>query len=134
MGIIGEFRQFAIRGNVLDMAVGIVIGMAFGRIVSSFVADIVTPPLGLLVGGVDFSNLVLVLKPATESAEAVTLTYGVFFQAVFDFLIIALAVFMVVRAVNRLNRREEEKPVPPPAPSREEELLAEIRDLLRSRP
>lgn len=133
MGMISEFRKFAMRGNVLDMAVGIVIGVAFGRIVSSFVADVVTPPLGLLLGGVDFSDLAVVLKPATETVEAVTLGYGVFLQAVFDFLIVAAAVFLVVRAVNRLGRREEEKPAPPPAPSREEELLAEIRDLLQSR-
>jgi len=133
MGIIGEFKRFALRGNVLDMAVGIVIGVAFGRIVSSFVADVVTPPLGLLVGGVDFSKLALVLKPATEAAAAVTIGYGVFLQAVFDFVIVAFAIFLVVRAINRLTRRQEEKPAAPPPPSPEQALLTEIRDLLKNR-
>lgn len=133
MGMMGEFKKFAMRGNVLDMAVGIVIGVSFGRIVSSFVADIITPPIGLLVGGVDFSKLALVLKPATETGAAVTITYGVFLQAVFDFIVIAFAVFLVVRGINRFASRKEDAPAAPPPPSQEQLLLTEIRDLLKGR-
>ena len=134
MGMMSEFKDFAMRGNVVDMAVGIVIGGAFGKIVSSFVADVLMPPIGLLLGNVDFSDLAVTLKAAAEGAEAVTLRYGVFIQTVIDFVIIAFAIFMVVKAMNSLKKKEEEAPPPaPPEPSKEEVLLTEIRDALRSR-
>ncbi len=132
MGIIKEFKEFAVKGNVVDMAVGIIIGVAFGKIVSSFVADVLMPPIGLLIGGVDFSNLVVTLKAAEEGIEAVTLRYGLFLQAVFDFIIVAFAVFMAVKALNNLRKKEAETPAAPPAPSAQEQLLMEIRDLLKS--
>ncbi|HDP89447.1 MAG TPA: large-conductance mechanosensitive channel protein MscL [Thioalkalivibrio sp.] len=131
MSVLKEFREFAVKGNVVDMAVGIIIGVAFGKIVSSFVADVVMPPLGLLVGGVDFSDLAVTLKAAEEGAEAVTLKYGVFIQSVFDFIIVAFAVFIAVKAINSMKRKEEAAPAAPPPPSKEEALLAEIRDLLK---
>jgi large conductance mechanosensitive channel len=133
MGMISEFKQFAMRGNVVDMAVGIVIGGAFGKIVSSFVADVITPPIGILLGGVDFSGLVLTLKGTVGDTAAVTLNYGKFLQTFFDFLIIAFAIFMVIKVMNTLKKKEEAAPVPPPGPSREEQLLAEIRDLLKAK-
>lgn len=131
MGMLQEFKAFAVRGNVVDMAVGIIIGVAFGKIVSSFVADVVMPPLGLLIGGVDFTDLAITLKAAEEGVAAVTLNYGVFIQTVFDFVIVAFAVFIAVKVINSLKKKEEAKPAAPPAPSKEEELLAEIRDLLK---
>ncbi len=133
MSLINEFKAFAIRGNVIDMAVGIIIGAAFGKIVSSFVGDVIMPPLGLLIGGVDFSNLQIVLKEAVGDTPAVTIGYGRFIQTVVDFTIIAFAVFMGIKAVNRLKRKEAEAPEAPPAPSAEEVLLTEIRDLLKDR-
>ena len=133
MGMISEFKQFAMKGNVVDMAVGIIIGAAFGKIVSSFVGDVIMPPLGLLIGGVDFTDLVITLKAATEDAAAVTLSYGKFIQTVFDFVIVAFAIFIAIKAMNKLKRTEEEKPAAPPAPSNEEVLLAEIRDLLKQK-
>lgn len=132
MSFVKEFKEFAMRGNVVDLAVGIVIGAAFGKIVSSLVGDVIMPPLGLLIGGVDFSNLAITLKAAAEGAPAVALRYGVFVQAIFDFTIVAFAIFVVVKAINRLKRTKEEAPAPPPAPPRQEILLAEIRDLLKS--
>jgi large conductance mechanosensitive channel len=131
MKFLADFRSFAMRGNVLDMAVGIIIGAAFGKIVSAFVAQIVMPPLGLLIGGVDFADLAITLKAATETAPAVTLGYGEFIQTVVDFLIIALAIFLAISAMARLKKKEEAKPEAPPEPSAEEKLLTEIRDLLR---
>lgn len=131
MSLINEFKAFAVRGNVVDMAVGIVIGAAFGKIVSSFVDGVIMPPLGLLIGGVDFSDLALVLKEATGDAPAVLLRYGSFIQTVVDFLIIAFAIFMAIKAINHLKRKEAEAPSAPPAPSKEELLLTEIRDLLK---
>lgn len=131
MSLINEFKAFAVRGNVVDMAVGIVIGAAFGKIVSSFVDGVIMPPLGLLIGGVDFSDLAIVLKDAVGDAPAVLLRYGSFIQTVVDFLIIAFAIFMVIKAINHLKRKEAEAPSAPPAPSKEELLLTEIRDLLR---
>jgi large conductance mechanosensitive channel len=128
-----EFKDFAMRGNVVDMAVGIVMGGAFGKIVSSFVADVLMPPIGILLGGVDFSDLVITLKSATDGAEAVTLRYGTFIQTVVDFLIIAFAIFLVVKAMNTVIKKKDEAPPPPPAPSKEEQLLTEIRDALRAR-
>lgn len=133
MSMIQEFKKFAMRGNVVDMAVGIVIGVAFGKIVSSFVADVVMPPIGLIIGGVDFSNLAITLKEATGDAAAVTISYGKFIQTVFDFLIVAFAVFMVVKGMNSLKKKEEEAPAKPPEPSKEEALLAEIRDILKQK-
>jgi large conductance mechanosensitive channel len=133
MGMIKEFKEFAVRGNVMDMAVGIVIGVAFGAIVSSLVADIVMPPVGVLLGGVNFESLSITLQEASGEVPAVTLNYGRFVQTVLDFVIIAFAIFMVVRGMNSLKRKREEVPPSPPAPSGEEVLLAEIRDLLKSR-
>ena len=131
MGMIQEFKAFAVRGNVVDMAVGIIIGAAFGKIVSSAVADIVTPPLGLLIGGVDFSDLAFTLRDAVGTAPAVVLSYGRFIQAAFDFAIVAFAVFLLVKGVNHLKRTEAAAPSAPPTPSKEEVLLTEIRDLLK---
>jgi large conductance mechanosensitive channel len=131
MGMMKEFREFAMRGNVVDMAVGIVIGGAFGKIVTSFVNDVLMPPIGMAIGGVDFSDLALTLKEAAGEAEAVTLNYGAFIQTVLDFVIIAFAIFMVIKAMNNLKKKEEAAPPPPPKPSAEETLLTEIRDLLK---
>jgi len=144
MGLLQEFKAFAMRGNVIDMAVGIVIGGAFGKIVSSFVADVIMPPLGLLLGKVNFTDLAITLKDAVPAViengqevkpavAAVTLNYGTFIQTTVDFLIIAFAIFMVVKAMNTLKRKAEEAPKPPPAPSKEEVLLTEIRDLLKNK-
>jgi large conductance mechanosensitive channel len=133
MSMMSEFKSFAMRGNVVDMAVGIVIGGAFGKIVSSFVADVLMPPIGLLLGNVDFSDLAVTLQAASEGVEAVTVRYGVFIQTVVDFVIIAFAIFMVVKAMNSVMKKEEEAPPPPPKPSKEEELLTEIRDALRAK-
>lgn len=133
MGMLTEFKQFAMRGNVVDLAVGVVIGTAFGKIVSSLVGDVVMPVVGVLVGGVDFSDLALTLRAAQGELPAVTLAYGKFVQSIVDFLIIAWAIFVVVKLINRFKR---EQPAPPPAapePSAEEKLLTEIRDLLKSR-
>lgn len=131
MGMMSEFKDFAIRGNVVDMAVGIVIGGAFGKIVSSFVADVLMPPIGMMMGGVNFADLSIVIQAATAEAEAVTINYGAFTQTVVDFIIIAFAIFMVVRAMNNMKKQEEEAPAAPPAPSAEVELLTEIRDSLK---
>lgn len=133
MSMMKEFREFAMRGNVVDMAVGIVIGAAFGKIVSSFVNDVLMPPLGLALGGVDFSDLVVTMKQASGEVAAVTLNYGSFIQSVVDFAIIAFAIFMMVKVMNALQKKEEAKPAAPPAPSAEETLLTEIRDLLKNR-
>ena len=131
MSMMSEFKDFAMRGNVVDMAVGIIIGAAFGKIVSSFVADVVMPPIGVLVGGVDFTNLAVTIQDATAEAEAVTIKYGAFIQTVFDFLIVAFAIFMAIKFMNSLKKKEEEAPAAPPEPSAEEKLLTEIRDLLK---
>jgi large conductance mechanosensitive channel len=132
MKLADEFKAFTMKGNVVDMAVGIIIGAAFGKIVSSMVGDIIMPPLGLLIGGVNFTDLKLVLKAAVDATHpAVTWNYGNFLQAAFDFLIIALAVFMVIKAINAAKRKEEAAPPAPPVPTKEETLLTEIRDLLK---
>jgi large conductance mechanosensitive channel len=123
-----EFKKFAMRGNVVDMAVGIIIGAAFGKIVSSFVADVIMPPIGLLMGGVDFSNLMITLKEATADTEVVAIKYGMFVNTIIDFLIVAIAIFAVVQMMNRMQRKEEAKPAPPPP---EVQLLTEIRDALK---
>lgn len=131
MGMMKEFKAFALRGNVMDMAVGIVIGAAFGAIVASFVADVIMPPIGLLLGGVDFSTLGVTLQDATAETDAVVLRYGAFIQTAVNFLIIALAVFVAVKGINSMKKKEEAAPAAPPAPTNEEKLLSEIRDLLK---
>ncbi len=135
-----EFKAFAMRGNVMDMAIGIILGAAFGKIVSSFVGDVLMPPLGLLLGGLDFTNLFIPLSPggyeslaAAKAAGAPTLNYGMFVQTVVDFVIVAFAIFLVVKAMNAAKRQEEAKPAAPPEPSAQEKLLGEIRDLLKAR-
>ena len=138
MGLIKEFKEFAMRGNVLDMAVGIVIGGAFGKIVSSFVGDILMPPIGVLMGGVNFSDLKVVFKQAVMDGEnvvtpEVALRYGNFIQVIFDFLIIAFAIFMLLKAVNKFNKKKEEAPAAPEAPPADVQLLTEIRDLLQKK-
>ena len=133
MSMMSEFKSFAVKGNVMDMAVGIIMGGAFGKIVASFVNDVLMPPIGMMLGGVDFTSLALTLKKATPDAEAVMLKYGAFVQTVVDFLIIAFAIFMMVRWMNRLKKKEEAAPAAPPKPSNEEVLLTEIRDLLRNK-
>jgi len=138
-----EFKDFAVKGNVLDMAVGIIIGAAFGTVVKSLVSDVVMPPIGMLLGGVDFSNLFATVQEgsvagpyetlaAAQEAGAVTINYGVFANEIITFLIVAFAVFMMVRSFNKLKKAEEEAPAAPPAPSAEENLLGEIRDLLKA--
>lgn len=147
MGFVKEFRDFAVKGNVLDMAVGIIIGGAFGKIVSSFVSDVVMPPIGVLLGGVDFKDLKIVIKDAqpaimdgateiTAATNEVALNYGAFINTIIDFTIIAFAVFMMVKAVNYAKKKDKEEPVAPaepPKPSNEEVLLSEIRDLLKNK-
>jgi large conductance mechanosensitive channel len=135
-----EFKEFAMRGNVIDLAVGVIIGGAFGKIVASLVADVIMPPIGLLVGGVTFTDLKLVMKPAEMvdgvQKAAVTLNYGNFLQVTFDFIIVAFAIFMFIKLINKLNRKKEEAPAAPPAPpapTNEEVLLTEIRDLLKTK-
>ncbi len=132
MAFFQEFKKFAMRGNVVDMAVGIIIGAAFGKIVSSLVSDIIMPPIGLLVGGIDFSNLSLVIKDAQEGVDAVTIKYGVFINTLIDFIIVAFAIFLLIKGLNSLKKKEEAKPTSPPKPSDEVILLGEIRDLLKS--
>jgi large conductance mechanosensitive channel len=131
MFFIQEFKKFVMRGNVIDLAVGVVIGGAFGKIVNSLVADIITPPLGLIIGGVDFSNLTINLNSPIGDLKPVTINYGKFLQASFDFLIIAFALFLLIRTINRLQKKEEEKPAPPPEIPADVKLLTEIRDLLK---
>ncbi|MBK7825556.1 large-conductance mechanosensitive channel protein MscL [Nannocystis sp.] len=130
MSFMSEFKAFAVRGNVVDLAVGVIIGGAFGKIVASFVADVVMPPIGLAIGGVDFSKLQLVLQQSSDPAKIVAIRYGMFLQATLDFIIVALVIFMMVKLVNR-TRRQHEVAAPPPAPNPQEVLLTEIRDLLR---
>ncbi|QXO57639.1 large-conductance mechanosensitive channel protein MscL [Morganella morganii] len=117
MSFIKEFREFAMRGNVVDMAVGIIIGAAFGKIVSSLVADVIMPPLGLLIGGIDFKQFAVVLREASGDVPAVVLNYGVFLQTVFDFVIVAFAIFIAIKMLNKLRREQAEAPAEPPAPS-----------------
>lgn len=131
MKIFDEFKAFAIKGNMIDMAVGIIVGAAFGKVVSSLVSDIIMPPIGLLLGGVNFTDLKLVMKAATDAAPAVTWNYGSFIQVVIDFLIVAWAIFIVIKAINALKKKEEATPAAPPAPTKDQALLTEIRDLLK---
>lgn len=126
-----EFKKFAMRGNVVDLAVGIIIGGAFGKIVSSLVNDIIMPPLGMLLKGVDFKAMAYVMREATEDAEAVTLNYGMFMQNIVDFVIVAFAIFLLIRGINKLNARKEAAPPAPAPPPADVQLLTEIRDLLK---
>jgi large conductance mechanosensitive channel len=131
MKLVDEFKTFAMKGNVVDMAVGIIVGAAFGKIVSSMVSDILMPPLGLLIGGVNFTDLKVILKAATDATPAVTWNYGNFLQACFDFIIVAFAVFLAIKAINAAKKKEENKSSAPATPPMEELLLKEIRDLLK---
>ncbi len=131
MGMMQEFKDFAMKGNVVDMAVGVVVGGAFGKIVTSFTNDVLMPPIGLLPGGVDFSSLKIDLQEASETAEAVSINYGTFINTTLDFIIIAFAIFLVVKAMNAAQREEEEAPAEPPAPPEDITLLREIRDSLQ---
>jgi large conductance mechanosensitive channel len=131
MSMMQEFKQFAIKGNVVDMAVGVIIGGAFGKIVSSFVTDVIMPPIGVLIGGVDFSKLSFVLLDATATAPSVVISYGKFIQTVIDFTIIAAVIFLVIKGINSMKRKEEAAPSIPAAPPAQEVLLTEIRDLLK---
>ncbi|MEM8937326.1 MAG: large-conductance mechanosensitive channel protein MscL [Pseudomonadota bacterium] len=133
MGMVKEFQEFAVKGNVVDMAVGIIIGGAFGTIVKSLVNDVIMPPIGLAMGGIDFSDITIPLKAATEDAEAVSINIGLFINNVISFLIVAWAVFMLVKAINSLKKKEEEAPAAPAEPPRQEVLLEEIRDALKTR-
>jgi large conductance mechanosensitive channel len=133
MSLLGEFKAFAVRGNVVDMAVGIIMGAAFGKIVSSLVNDLIMPAVGVVVGGVNFNELAITLKEAVDEAPAVTLKYGQFIQTIVDFTIVAAAIFVAVKVINELQRKQAETPEPAPGPTREEQLLAEIRDLLKER-
>ena len=131
MKMLNEFKKFALKGNAVDMAVGIIIGAAFGKIVSSLVGDIIMPPIGVLLGGVDFSSISIPLRSATETAPAVTISIGKFINTFIDFLIVAFAIFMAVKAMNSLKKKEEEKPDAPAEPPADVKLLTEIRDLLK---
>lgn len=128
MSMLKEFRDFAMRGNVVDLAVGVIIGTAFGKIVSSLVADIIMPPLGVLIGGIDFKQFSLTLREASGDVPAVVMNYGSFIQSIFDFVIVAFAIFMAIKVINKLYKKRE---TPPTGPSKEEVLLGEIRDLLK---
>jgi large conductance mechanosensitive channel len=131
MSMLTEFKEFAMKGNVVDLAVGVIIGGAFGKIVSSFVEDVIMPPIGIILGGVDFKSLALVLKAAEGKAAAVMINYGKFIQTLVDFIIIAFVIFVVIKAMNSLKRKEVA--APPPGPTKQEVLLTEIRDTLRAR-
>ena len=133
MSMLSEFKKFALRGNVVDLAIGVVIGGAFGAVVSSLVGDVVMPAVGIATSGVDFSKVALVLREASADGKtpAVLLSYGKFLQTVINFFIVALVIFLVVKAMNALQKKEDAAPAAPPAPSNEEKLLTEIRDLLK---
>lgn len=134
MGLIQDFKAFIMKGNIIDLAVAVIIGAAFGKIVSSFVDDILMPPIGLLLGGVDFTDIMITLKEGATEEESVFIRIGAFIQNVIDFLIIAFSVFMVIKAYQQTQKKEEEKPAAPPVPTEEAKLLAEIRDLMKERP
>ncbi|MFA5984110.1 MAG: large-conductance mechanosensitive channel protein MscL [Methylococcaceae bacterium] len=133
MSILQEFKEFAIKGNAIDMAVGIIVGAAFGKVISSLVADVFMPPIGVLIGGVDFTKLAITIQEAVDKDPAVTLNYGNFIQSVVDFTIIAFVIFMLIKVINGLKKQEAEAPSPTPEPSKEELLLTEIRDLLKAK-
>jgi len=133
MSMLSEFKEFAIKGNVIDMAVGIIVGAAFGKIVSSFVKDIIMPPIGVAMGGVDFTDLSFVIQEAAGDIPAVAIKYGLFTQTIIDFIIVAIAIFFAVKVMNSMKKKEEEAPKEEPTPSNEEVLLTEIRDLLNNK-
>ncbi|MGC9354255.1 MAG: large-conductance mechanosensitive channel protein MscL [Mariniphaga sp.] len=144
MGMLKEFKSFAMKGNVLDLAVAVIIGGAFGKIITSFVNDVLMPPIGMLLGNRDFGNMRVILKNAQEAVmqgddivtpaiAEVSIRYGAFVNTVLDFIIVAFAIFMVIKAYNRMKKKEEAAPAAPPAPSKEETLLAEIRDILKQK-
>lgn len=133
MSVLKEFKAFAVKGNVVDMAIGIIIGAAFGKIISSLVGDVIMPPIGVILGGVDFSNLAIVVKDAIDKKPPVLISYGKFLQTVIDFAIIAFAMFMAVKGMNSLKKKEEAVSVEPAAQTNQEVLLAEIRDLLKDK-
>lgn len=134
MSMMTEFKEFALKGNVVDLAVGVIIGGAFGKIVSSLVADVIMPPIGMILGGMDFKNLAITLKAAEGKTAAVMLNYGNFVQTVVDFSIVAFVIFMAIKAMNALKKKEAAAPAAPPAPSAQEVLLTEIRDAIRAKP
>ncbi|HPK05237.1 MAG TPA: large-conductance mechanosensitive channel protein MscL [Bacteroidales bacterium] len=131
MSLVKEFKEFAMRGNVVDLAVAVVIGGAFGKIVASFVSDVLMPPLGLLLGGMNFEDLLITIKEGVGDVAPVTINYGMFIQNIVDFLIIAFAIFMIIKAINSAKKKEEPAPEAPEAPTKDQELLTEIRDLLK---
>jgi large conductance mechanosensitive channel len=131
MGLLGDFKNFAMKGNVLDLATAVIIGGAFGKIISSLVNDVLMPPLGLLLGKVDFKELKWVIQEGIGEAPDVTLNYGMFIQNIVDFLIIAFCIFLIIRAYQKMEKKKVEAPAPPPAPNKQEQLLEEIRDLLK---
>jgi large conductance mechanosensitive channel len=131
MGMIKEFKEFAVKGNVVDMAVGIIIGAAFGKIITSLVADVIMPPIGVAMGGVDFSNLSIIVQEAIDKKPAVVISYGKFLQTIIDFIIIAFAIFMAIKGMNSLKKKEAEASAAPAPPTNQEVLLTEIRDLLK---
>lgn len=138
MGMMQEFKEFAMRGNVVDLAIGIIIGAAFGKIVTSLVNDVIMPPIGLLLGNVDFSNLFIDLSGKgftsladAKAAGAPAVAYGVFINTIIDFIIVAFVIFLIIREMNKLKKKEEAKPAPPPGPTKDQQLLTEIRDLLK---
>jgi len=131
MGMMQEFKEFAVKGNVVDMAVGVIIGGAFGKIVTSLVGDVIMPPIGVAMGGVDFSNLSIVVKEAVDNKPAVLISYGKFIQTTIDFVIVAFVIFMAIKAINSLKKKQAEAPAEPAPPSNQEVLLTEIRDLLK---
>jgi large conductance mechanosensitive channel len=133
MSMMKEFQDFAIKGNVVDMAVGIIIGVAFAKVITALVSGVIMPPIGFLLGGVNFSDLVIVIKEATDDVPAVVISYGAFIQSLIDFIIIALVIFMVIRGINSLKKKAAQAPKAPPMPSVEQVLLTEIRDLLKSK-
>ena len=135
MSMLKEFREFALKGSVVDLAVGVIIGAAFGKIITSLVEQVVMPPIGLLLGKVDFSQLKIVLQPADPAHKLaeVAIGYGAFFNTIIQFLIVAFVVFLMIKLLNAMRRQEAKEPAPPPAPTPEERLLAEIRDLLKAR-
>ncbi len=133
MGLVKEFKEFAVRGNVVDLAVGVIIGAAFGKIVTSLVTDVIMPPIGLVLNGIDFKNVKYVLKPAIGKTPEVAINYGLFINNVIDFIIIAFIIFLVIKGINRMKRKEAEVPTVPIPPTKEELLLTEIRDLLANK-
>ena len=133
MGLIKEFKEFAMKGNVLDLAIGVIIGAAFGKIVTSLVNDVLMPPIGLIIGNLDFSSFVITLKDAVDKTPAITLKYGLFINHIIDFTIVAFTIFLLIKGVNKFRRKAEETSAVPPEPTKEELLLTEIRDILKSK-